>query len=72
MAGRDPIQEAVDMIAKGINRLIKLNSDPVPLLRQMASDIEGAKQDEYAEPKSAKIYRISDYQPKSSPPDEVS
>ena len=66
MIESDPIQEAVDLIAKGINRLIKLNSDPVPLLRQMASDVEGAKEDEYEEPESAEIIRLSDYQPVDS------
>ena len=66
MEKRDPIQEAVDLIAKGINRLTRLNSDPVPLLRQMASDIEGAREDEVIDPPSAEIYQIRDYQPKSS------
>lgn len=51
------------MMATGINRMIKLNCDPVPLLRQMADDIEGAKEDEVADPPSAEIILISDYMP---------
>lgn len=50
------------MMATGINRMIKLNCDPVPLLRQMADDIEGAKEDEYEETESAEIILLSDYQ----------
>jgi len=63
MVGRDPVQEAVDLVARGISRLVRLDIDPVPLLRQMADDVEGAKEDEVTDLPSAEIILISDYMP---------